>query len=1496
MINSILNNNNLHAKDNEEPFSFIEWLKHSTSTISDINQQFTNYKNYIISWTEKKSFDKKDLEKTLQASYVQVLREIVISYSTEEERRFINNVDFNNASDVEIILPFFINKLKQICLFYTTARENIKYTPIEYAMRGTSAGIKKLVKDLIFTTAQLDISFDSEPCFFPPISAIAKDLDVYVEELYDETDNYFNQPASSTSTTLQNTSSTNLIFSNLYIDLKQAFIDAINQYPFYISSLRNLFSINPSLCGTEYGYLKERDFINYFNDGVSDSLKLNLLKKLAPKYLANNFFYLSTGNTSTNLVSGLLFTVAPLTGAPTLNFLNRHAPTVATVPNLNDLYADYELGRFFLPQYHGILIHSVPNKKYVIDTTKLQANKIYVFPDPDIIGNVSYNSGIEHNELPLTYTIDVTHTKVSRGNQYKFGDILATSYDALYYGYQSREQDLNLNATGVCRVQVNLDFWTGDKKNIWKNRDLWPGIDTVDEYPLLARQESLLVNRGTPLYWGNDLFGNDYCVVKEIDNLKTTDIVLDEGVIPGYNTVPEQNTSNIEESSIFEKKYDIYGTLFVRDAFTNIVTVGSLALSSVFARYPRPIQQEIIDGVRYFAMYGNTFVLETNKTVIIDTINYIYNKNQLTPQLPYGLLLSKFNLSEKLERFAGEWYSEEENILYVCMLEVDPGGYKSSFRSLYPKIYSINVDTLKWRLVYPNFSEQFRSIYSLSSVNSEPPNLNIFKLEGISFEFLQKNNTFNLAYLGKNLNGLPLIVNEQLYKVEPFLKTYQPQLFQPFLFNVDTNYYTSTLSYLTRHVGSTTGIIGTHTYREGRFATSTFTSSGVNYMFCDGVKPLQINEPGRYVVQFDWESYTDVTVFIGCSAFNVRNTDYFLFWDADTSRTSKLEVKQTYSIVYEKTSAIRFNVEITRLQKDPSLVQIDVFSINESAGPLCISTENIYKLISIKKSGEGEGVVVSDPFCIDCNSKCSEFFGYNTTITLIASADYWSVFDRWIEGPCSDTNTDCIFTVTSAYNIIAKFNKIPTFEIKVTTPAGKVFTQDLRLIVDAGNGEDGEKTRAVVYPAYRLVTLSAVTPISGWVMYGYDGGACNGVISDRCTFFASQPMKIYANYIRYYEYPLTIAVTSYVQAQSSVYNSIDIGLDNVLNGIRTRTPVYFYNCNSSCVFMTTGTNTSLYKNQIASLSANPGPGRRLKFWIGDLDCNQEEYTTKKLSTDPTDVVNRGFICNLEMDRPRSVGGVFDIGYYTLTIINSGDGRGEVFNVPRRPFDGLSNEDPMFRDTLEGKSSVKYAVLSGTTLTVYCTALRGNTFLTLSSEFCPEAIDGVSACPGINMYKDITVIATFSAIDFYPLEIINLATCGVTITAFPPGRFNIRIDCPAGGVCSTSYPQDKVVDIGPTNETYVYVASANAMFPVCDIWYFDADEGSKLEFDYQNLDGSLLLPKANKRWKLKDRFSLVDGSIILTPGGAPYASGTGIIVSPNAYAIMSTNLTVTAVPI
>jgi len=1598
--NSILADK-LDALDVYSPVTFLTWLSQKQFSSVNVEELFKQYRTYIIEWGRKKKVSKQQSAATVRDAYVQVLRELVINFSTEEEKRFISNCNLSDPSDLDIVLPFFLEKLKQVCIFYSVSREEPKTAHIQHSLRGTNKGLEKLIKKLVFDSAQIDLIVPTAiPCVFPPLSALARDFSVYVEELYDLEDAYFNvpnntafAPTSSLRATLSS-ANINIVSSNLYLNFKQAVVDAINQYPFFLQSLgTNNFIVNPVLSGTEYQYLKSRDFITYLSGGTDD-LKIKLSKYLAPKYLGNNFYYLSTGSTITNFVSGLLFSVKPLSGAATLNLLNRHYPSTATVPSLDTLYTQYQLGGFFLPQHQGLLIHNTPSKYFQVDRAALTPNTVYAFADPYVAGGSP--------DAPITYIVDVSWNKRPRSDQFAFGDVLSNSYNSLYYGYESREQDLQVDVTGLCKTYDNIQFWEGLKQEIWSDSKVWPGIDQVDFYPLDSRQSSLLVNDMTPTYWGSDVYGNEYGLLKKTNAFKSMSSVAYDGSMLDNSESLLAATPNVVQKSIFDKKYTTPGILYFRNNVTGLVSPASAALSAVFFKYPSYVKQELNSSLYYFGVYFDTFIAETDNYVVIDTVTFDFKTDAVVINSNPGTFIKRWTFDKKLEKFAGEWYSESEQALYLCFLTLDSVLSGSNYRRLYPKIFKTKLADIKLTQVYPNPSSDLGKTYSLSANFNDPPQIDMFKIEGVSFSRLEKTNLFNLTYLGKNLNSIPLFVNEQIQKNDPYYDSYEPELFKPYYFSYDNNYGNPYLPFFVKYAASSSGVAGVHLPQSLTFEVGQQNKTGTTYLYCDGVKPIQINDIGKYIIQFDWESYNEVGIFIGCNYYKIRNIGNDLVWNAaspnaiildqydekllattfelfssfsfetsgvdisytvnaghltqpvsigDTSiyvaldltpsltagRLSESDIARgvpypqrfvppssnfvlkignvlnsqtlliesftnsTTAIVtlsatsaslssYDVNSPVYFfnnfdtlvDIEFQNFRgtvsavvsrpvyPDPSILAFNITTdIPTFTGIICETEDALYRTIQIIKTGPGNGVVFSDPYCIDCGEICEVPIGFGTELALIASASYFSVFDRWEGTICGDFGaSDCIFTVTSSASITAVFNRAEIGTVLITTPASRVVATDYSLDVVGPAVEIGGN-----YRASTILTLSVQVPVSGWEWRKWRRGPCAGFEPPwwqpdyLCTFrVGGGTQLIEPGFERYFDYQV---YTAAIPVSSSIWSVGEIGyiISNGSGGIGNKTgPI---NCPSTCYATFTGTRVLSAGGSFVSLTAVPDRGYRLVKWIGSPCEDSAENTAivvpqggKTAATNP---------CSFIITNDVSVSGYFDIGYYTLTLLVSGNGAGRIYS-DQNSLINYENGSP-------GSISV-YNILSGTSLTIRASGYYGNEVLGVSSQFC-EPNFAIDYCD-ITINEDVTVIVELSVARYYDLFVNFDATCNLGVYSSPQGVLG-GINCSnTSYACSATFGGGSLVRLSEFNNT-----------DTCKVIAF---VGDGVIYRYTQGPG-ILINTTTVQMITGDQLAIIDGSLILTPEGAPYYGGTGITVSPSdALVSMTDNRSVSAITI
>jgi hypothetical protein len=76
--------------------------------------------------------------------------------------------------------------------------------------------------------------------------------------------------------------------------------------------------------------------------------------------------------------------------------------------------------------------------------------------------------------------------------------------------------------------------------------------------------------------------------------------------------------------------------------------------------------------------------------------------------------------------------------------------------------------------------------------------------------------------------------------------------------------------------------------------------------------------------------------------------------------------------------------------------------------------------LTVTKSGEGSGTVKSSVAGIDCGSKCTSNFDYETKLTLTATPDAGAVFKEWT-GACFGQAATCSLTITEATSTNAVF-------------------------------------------------------------------------------------------------------------------------------------------------------------------------------------------------------------------------------------------------------------------------------------------------------------------------------------------------------------------------------------------------------------------------------------------------------------------------------------------
>lgn len=1058
-----------------QPLSFLQWIQAESFLSTDINLNLKKYNDYFKEWSKKindKNVNEDDIFKQL---YINLIKDISVKYTTEEEKRFISNFDFTDKINLDIIIPFFVKKIKSICLYYASKREKIKEIVSLLPYKGTSFSVTQTVKNILIEGLEKESiqKLLEGKSNVPSLSAIIKNLNITVDELYsedttsvDESINHIND--------LLGLEERIDIEPDLYLNFKDSIITAIQQYPVFLSELLGNIGVNVPLSGDELFYLKERDFINYIKSNDSKNLTIDLKKKLAPKYSDCRFYYLSVGNTVTDIVSGVLFDTDE--DSFLLNQGNNSNPSYKLSSSLKELYTSYELGKFFIPSKLGLLKYNTFNKKIEINYNKLSPNTTYSFPDPDIR---------ESADTPLVYKIDLTWNKRNSEENFRFGDVITGKGYNLFYAYESLSQDVISQPYGLSFSTDNISFWEGDRDAVWSEKNTWPGLDTVEKLPISERTNSSLIGDEVLCNWGPDIFGNEFGLYKVLGDNYT----------------------------LSEKHRLKPGRVLIRTAFSSVVSSYDHYFSDIIFKYPLHVRNELKGNIYSFFIYKNIYIIETENFVVIDSYDFNFSTKRFISTLLPGLYIPKHTVNKNLESYVNSFFVSKDNSVYVSFIKLLPSLSASNYKSLYPVIYRIDTETLHIDQVYPG-SKLNASFYSLSSLNKSFPEIDLRYIRGTKFAYKEQLNIFTLTYIAYNLNNIPFIVSEQ-FSVDngnENLYSYVPVLHKPYYYVYDTNFTDHTIVYRDLGVaGKYSEPVGA-TKEDGMHFGNTSLRRN-NYYFCSDISPVYINFRGQHSVQMDFNRYSFGNLYFGLESVGfakIENYNLIEFRDNNFSVEINTEDEWVFlkhlnynNTIYNLSAFIPSNTN-----RNVVVFNIDTDSKDiDSYKPFSTNLVKTYTTVSIKKIGDGDGVVFAEPYCVDCGDVCDFMYPIYGTITLKPSAFDDSVFAGWVGSQCDGSSNECFLFVTGNTEISAVFTKIPSYTLSITAEQpGHVVTLDGKInypTISAANYDQGE-----------IVVLSAFNDPSGYIFNGFKPTLCN---QERvCVINMSDNTNISATYLSAY--------------------------------------------------------------------------------------------------------------------------------------------------------------------------------------------------------------------------------------------------------------------------------------------------------------------------------------------------------------------------------------------
>ncbi|NBO36502.1 hypothetical protein EBU91_03045, partial [bacterium] len=707
--NSVLNPDNTQVPgDFSSPYTLLDWLDNFKILSTDSSNYFFSYTRYLNDWFKYNKITKNDTTFYTRQIYINLLKEIALKYTTFDEKRFLSNLDFNDNQSLDVAIPFFTKKIKKICLYYSQNRDKLKNGVIKANLKGSVYGIETLVKKTIMEILETN-DFEPTNTNLPNLSSVINDLHIQLEDKFDTQQYYFDITPDSSSEKYGIVDaerekffyldSVNVDDKELY-DLNNAIIDAIRAYPLFLSELGTTnFTINYYLSSVNYGYLDSRDFQMYENDGKDIDTNVYNYGKYYEKYLGSDLFLLS-GTTDLKTISAKILE----SKYPHKNLLNRRYPTIAHTPESQSAQDEKYLGRFFTNDNLGILYWNTFKKEFLINRA-LSANESFVIPDPEVGFDSVGLSLTEQSLSGFSYLRDVQWNRYDWSNDYGFGNIFSDPKKQKFYSYTSKnELDRDVD-DGVSRISDYQDFW--NENLIWRNQDVFQFYND-DYYPLDARADYLLYNRGILTKYKTDIFGNHFGLFKNSLKNKYTSIPL--SAYPSYTLKNETEITSL--SSLYLRQNEQKGQVYVRYYDDSSIVSLSAALSAIFVKYPLEIRTELNDSIIDFDLLFNTVIIETPNYLVFDKLNFDFERKIFDASYTKNTYFKKYQISENLENSANFWYDEETKTVLVSFLTLLPENSSTNSKILYPKIYNANIHDLDFELLYPKI-ENTQALSSL---------------------------------------------------------------------------------------------------------------------------------------------------------------------------------------------------------------------------------------------------------------------------------------------------------------------------------------------------------------------------------------------------------------------------------------------------------------------------------------------------------------------------------------------------------------------------------------------------------------------------------------------------------------------------------------------------------------------------------------------------------------------------------------------------------------
>lgn len=407
---------------------------------------------------------------------------------------------------------------------------------------------------------------------------------------------------------------------------------------------------------------------------------------------------------------------------PWSNIGNRFYSTVASIPLLDELYTESNVGGYFIPQNLGASM--AINKDF---TTMLKSGEVsgsYLVEDLNV--HVGGRGRTKQDQKTL-YTWEEqnqwmkepsTANRLAGSVKKNLTKILQT-----FVPYQEGSEETSLGLiTPKSRVspwgQRFADTWT-DYKNEPRS---FTGVINISAWvdSQVLKKNQLVVDN-----WTTDIFGNQYSLFKNLTNVPVSERRSVPGIL--WTKLNNQLVQPARESlnGIFEP--------FKNNSFYHLLTG---------------------EGILSIDCFFDTLMFETSSTLIFSQIEYDYENAKVLGSYDSSIVIDNLNKSNL--RFEKTWL--HSNSKEVVVLFTTLSGTK-----FVPELYNLNSSDNSYNKIFPLKTDD------LSNIQAGLSGIEVGVLDPVSMHYNSTQQTYLLTYKGTDIFGRLFIVDFKIERSEDMI-------------------------------------------------------------------------------------------------------------------------------------------------------------------------------------------------------------------------------------------------------------------------------------------------------------------------------------------------------------------------------------------------------------------------------------------------------------------------------------------------------------------------------------------------------------------------------------------------------------------------------------------------------------------------------------------------------------------------------------------------------